>query len=49
MKLNTGDCVEDIQFTKNGQDVSLTYKNKTIDAGKVKLMRRDTKGTKLRI
>ena len=49
MKLNTDDYVEDIQFTKNGQDVSLSYKNKTIDANKVKLMRRDTKGTKLRI
>ncbi|MDE6606414.1 MAG: DNA topoisomerase 4 subunit A [Lachnospiraceae bacterium] len=49
MKLNAGDFVEDIQFTKNGQDISLTYKNKTVDANKVKLMRRDTKGTKMRL
>lgn len=49
MKLNAGDFVEDIQFTKNGQEVSITYKNKTIDANKVKLMRRDTKGTKMRL
>ncbi len=49
MKLNAGDYVEEIQFTKNGQDTSLTYKNKTVDAARVKLMRRDTKGTKLRI
>ena len=49
MKLNADDYVEDIQFTKNGQDISLTYKNKSVDANKVKLMRRDTKGTKLRI
>ena len=49
MKLNAGDYVEEIQFTKNGQDTSLTYNNKTVDAARVKLMRRDTKGTKLRI
>jgi len=49
MKLSADDYVEDIQFTKSGQDVSLVYKNKTVEANKIKLMKRDAKGTKLRI
>jgi len=49
MKLNANDYVEEIQFTRNGQEVSLTYKDKTVEAAKVKLMKRDTKGTKLRL
>ncbi len=49
MKLTSGDYVEEIRFTKNGEDTSFTYKNKVVEASKVKLMRRDTKGTKLRI
>ncbi len=49
MKLTAGDYVEEIRFTKNGEDTSFTYKNKVVEASKVKLMRRDTKGTKLRI
>lgn len=49
MKLGTGDYVEDIYFTKNGMETPLVYKDKTIEINRIKLMKRDAKGTKLRL
>lgn len=49
MKLGAGDCVEEICFTKSGEETTLEFNNKTVEAGRIKLMRRDAKGTKLRL
>lgn len=49
MKLGAGDRVEEICFTKSGEETMLEFNNKTVEAGRIKLMRRDAKGTKLRL
>lgn len=49
MKLGSGDYVESVRFTKNGVDEPLVYSDKTLEVSRIKLMRRDGKGTKLRL
>lgn len=49
MKLGPNDSIENVYFTVNGMDQSVTYKDKQIDLSKLKLGKRDTKGTKIRI
>lgn len=49
MKLGPNDSIENVYFTLNGMDQSVTYKDKQIDLSKLKLGKRDTKGTKIRI
>lgn len=49
MKLAPNDSIENVYFTVNGMDQSVTYKDKQIDLSKLKLGKRDTKGTKIRI
>ncbi len=49
MKLGAGDFVESVRFTKNGVEEALVYSDITLEVSRVKLMRRDGKGTKLRL
>lgn len=49
MKLGPNDSIENVYFTVNGIEQSVTYKDKQIDLSKLKLGKRDTKGTKIRI
>lgn len=49
MKLNPGDCLEAVYYIKNGDESVGEYKDKKIELNKLKLAKRDAKGTKLRI
>ena len=49
IKLAGKDFVEAVYFTQNGQEAVGIYKNKKIELNKLKLGKRDTKGTKVRI
>ena len=49
IKLVGKDFVEAVYFTQNGQEAVGIYKNKKIELNKLKLGKRDTKGTKVRI
>ena len=49
MKLSPNDFVEAVYYIKNGDESVGIYKDKPIELNKIKLMKRDSKGTKLRI
>lgn len=49
IRLGTGDFVENAYIITNPGDDSIPYKDKEIALSRIKLSRRDTKGTKLRI
>lgn len=49
MKLGNGDYLEEIYYTYNGMENPIVYNDKTIEISRIKLMKRDAKGTKLRL
>ena len=49
MKLGAGDYLEEIYYTYNGMENPIVYNAKTIAIDRIKLMKRDAKGTKLRL
>lgn len=49
MKLSTGDVVEHVYYTQSGTECSVEYKEKLVELGKIKLGKRDSKGTKIRV
>ena len=49
MKLGSGDYLEEIYYTYNGMENPIVYNDKTIAIDRIKLMKRDAKGTKLRL
>lgn len=49
MKLSTGDVVEHVYYTQSGTECSVEYKEKLVEMGKIKLGKRDSKGTKIRV
>lgn len=48
MKLMAKDFVEEVYFTGYTDNQMVEYKNKNLELNKIKLMKRDSKGTKLR-
>ena len=49
MKLNENSFVDKVYYTQNAVETVINYKDNEILSGKVKLQKRDTKGTKLRL
>lgn len=49
IKLSKDDYVEDVFLLGQNDELSMEYKGKMIDFGKMKLAHRDTKGTKVRV
>lgn len=49
MKLTTGDSVEEVYYTQIATENTIIYKDKKIELNKLKLSKRDSKGTKVRI
>ncbi len=49
MKLNASDYIEQVYYTQNAVEQTIEYKNKKIELNKVKLGKRDGKGTKIRV
>lgn len=49
MKLGAGDVLEAVYYTRNTDDMTIEYKEKTIELNKLKLGNRDTKGVKVRV
>lgn len=49
MKLNGGDCVENVYYTQNGVECMIEYKEKQMELNRIKLGKRDSKGTKVRV
>ena len=49
IKLGSDDYIEDVYILTNGDELSMDYKGKMLDFGKMKMAHRDTKGTKVRI
>ncbi len=48
IKLGSDDYIEDVYILTNGYELSMDYKGKMLDFGKMKMAHRDTKGTKVR-
>ena len=48
MKLGAGDCLEEVYYTQNAVDTTISYKNRQLSLNSIKLGRRDSKGTKIR-
>ena len=48
IKLVSDDYIEDVYILTNGDELSMDYKGKMLDFGKMKMAHRDTKGTKVR-
>ena len=48
IKLGSDDYIEDVYIFTNGDELSMDYKGKMLDFGKMKMAHRDTKGTKVR-
>ncbi len=48
IKLGGDDYIEDVYILTNGDELSMDYKGKMLDFGKMKMAHRDTKGTKVR-
>ena len=48
IKLSSDDYIEDVYILTNGDELSMDYKGKMLDFGKMKMAHRDTKGTKVR-
>ena len=49
IKLGSDDYIEDVYILTNGDELSMDYKGKMLDFGKMKMAHRDTKGTKIRV
>ncbi|MCI9338807.1 MAG: DNA topoisomerase 4 subunit A [Lachnospiraceae bacterium] len=49
MKLGPKDSVENVYYTSGLTESSIVYKGKTIDLNKMKIAKRDGKGTKIRV
>ena len=49
IKLAEDDYAEHLYFIKNGTEMIISYKDKTVSLNKLKLAKRDTKGTKIRV
>ncbi|MGN0155730.1 MAG: DNA topoisomerase (ATP-hydrolyzing) subunit A [Lachnospiraceae bacterium] len=49
MKLSANDFVEEVYYTKNSVESNIVYKQKNISLNQIKLGKRDTKGTKIRV
>ena len=49
MKLNASDFIEAVYYTQNAVEQTIEYKNKKIELNKLKLGKRDGKGTKVRV
>ena len=49
IRLNEGDYIENVYYTCSTDNQSITYKNKNIELNKIKLGKRDAKGTKIRV
>ncbi len=48
MKLDEGDLVEAVYYTDAGTEYKIPYKSKSLDLQKMKIGKRDTRGTKVR-
>ncbi len=48
MKLNAGDEIDKVYIVGFGDKESISYHNKSVELMKIKLARRDTRGTKIR-
>ena len=46
IKLGSDDYIEDVYILTNGDELSMDYKGKMLDFGKMKMAHRDTEGTK---
>lgn len=49
MKLGSDDYIEKVYYCQPGSDGLIEYKNKKIEINKIKVNKRDTKGTKIRV
>ncbi len=49
MKLGADDSIEAVYYTRSIDDQKITYKGKEIELNKLKLGKRDSKGTKIRV
>ncbi len=49
MKLGNNDYIENVYYCQPGEDGSIPYKDKNIPLNKLKLNKRDAKGTKIRV
>lgn len=49
IRLNEKDYIENVYYTGIGEGQSITYKNKDIEINRIKLGKRDAKGTKIRV
>ncbi len=49
MKLGAGDRVENVYYTRFGEELTIEYKDKSLELSKLKLGTRDSKGTKVRV
>ena len=49
MRLGAGDVIENVYYCQPGSDDSIVYKDKQVPISKIKLNKRDTKGTKIRV
>ena len=49
MKLNDGDYVENVYYTQNAVEATIEYKEKQLELNRIKLGKRDSKGTKVRV
>ncbi len=49
MKLGNGDFVENVYYTQNAVESTIEYKEKTMELNRIKLGKRDSKGTKIRV
>lgn len=48
MKLSAKDFIEHVYYTGTGYENNIEYKDRTLDIGRLKIAKRDTKGTKQR-
>lgn len=49
MRFAGKDYVENVYYTKTGEEQNITYREKSVDLHKLKLAKRDGKGTKIRV
>lgn len=49
MKLGADDVIENVYYTQNISEQIIKYKNRQVELNKIKLAKRDSKGTKIRV
>ncbi|MDE7185205.1 MAG: DNA topoisomerase, partial [Lachnospiraceae bacterium] len=49
MRLGSGDYIEQVYCCQPGSDGTIPYKEKLVPINKIKLNKRDSKGTKIRV